>query len=209
VETQRKETLLVQEQRDPRAYELMTILTPDMPEEDTAAGIERLLGYITAQNGEIKDNSTESPWGRRRLAYTMRFQGVDYRDGFYVLTHFSATPDVIGEIERELKLDTQVIRYLLVMDDPKMGEQHKNEPQAADDEEASDAPEAEDQIAETAEKIEGEENPAPANGADEASAETTSEEAVAEEPAGESADEPAEDANTDAAQETAGAAEEE
>lgn len=108
--------------RDPRAYELMTILIPDMPEEDTQAAIERIRGYISDANATVSEVLTDSPWGRRRLAYTMRFNSVDYRDGFYALTYFSATPDVLTEIERELKLDTQVIRYLLVSDDPKAGE---------------------------------------------------------------------------------------
>lgn len=187
METQRKETLLVQDNRDPRAYELMTILLPDMPEEETAAAVERLAGHITGNGGQIKDTSIDSPWGRRRLAYTMRFQGIDYRDGFYVLSHFSATPESISEIERELKLDNQVIRYLLLIDDPNVGERHRDEsqetgeeeapaanepaqPQAAEPAQASEGEQApaadeplQEQVAETAETIEGEENPAPAD----------------------------------------------
>lgn len=187
----------------------MTILIPDMPEEETATAVERLLNHIANNGGQIKDHSTESPWGRRRLAYTMRFQGVDYRDGHYVLTHFSAAPDAIAEIERELKLDNQVIRYLLVWDDPRMGEKPQDGQTAADEQPAegesaapagqaeADAAPAEAQpegdatsteseaegsaevtegadeaqtedadtakIAEVAEAIEGEENPAPAD----------------------------------------------
>jgi len=101
----------------------MSVLVPDMSDEDTAGAIERVSGYITNVAGEISEVLTDSPWGRRRLAYTIRFNGQDYRDGVYVVTHFSATPSAIAEIERDLKLDTSVIRYLLVMDDPKAGEQ--------------------------------------------------------------------------------------
>lgn len=126
-ETQRKESLLVNVIREARAYELMSILVPDMAEEDTQATIDRINGYITSATGEITQTLVDSPWGRRRLAYTMRFSSVDYRDGFYILIHFSASPNAITDIERDLKLDTGVIRYLLVMDDPKAGEQANNQ----------------------------------------------------------------------------------
>ena len=126
--------------REPRAYELMSIVLPDLPEEETTAALERIHSYIRAAGGEIAGTSTDSPWGRRRLAYTMRHQGQDYRDGYYAVTHFSATPSSIGEIERELKLDTSIIRYLLVTDDPKAGERFP-EPQEAEAEAGAEATE--------------------------------------------------------------------
>ena len=136
---------MVTETRIPRAYELMSVLLPDMPEEDTSAAIERVNGYITDVAGEITETLTDSPWGRRRLAYTVRFNGQDYRDGYYVVTHFSAAPNAILDIERELKLDTGVMRYLLVMDDPKAGEKvtEQDETQApAEETEDAKQPEA-------------------------------------------------------------------
>ena len=117
----------------------MSVLIPDMAEEDTKTAIERINGFITGAGGEVKDSLTDSPWGRRRLAYTMRFNNVDFRDGYYVLTHFSATPNVIREIERELKLDTQLIRYLLVSDDPRVGEKDTGQNDEAPQEETADA----------------------------------------------------------------------
>lgn len=207
---------MVQNNRDPRAYELMTVVLPDMPEEETTAAIERINSFVTNQGGEIKESLTDSPWGRRRLAYTMRYQGVDYRDGYYTLTHFSAKPDVIHEIERELKLDNQVVRYLLIIDDPRVGEKeiHREEDETTETEaapadesaapaeaaaEATDAStpagEAEgresdsatpdkDVAEEVAEKIEGEEKPAPADApATEAAAPTTKRTAASKLPA--------------------------
>jgi small subunit ribosomal protein S6 len=50
------------------------------------------------------------PWGRRRLAYQIN----DHRDALYVLYRFIARAEAIVEIEREIKLDTNVIRYLVV-----------------------------------------------------------------------------------------------
>jgi small subunit ribosomal protein S6 len=191
VETRRKENLLDNETRLP---ELMAILLPDMPEEDNQVALERVRTYITSANAEINQALVDSPWGRRRLAYTIRHEGVDYRDGFYTLVHFSATPNVISEIERDLKLDTNVIRYLLVTHDPKAGEKVTEAPEGAEAAAGTETPAAEAApaqaetteavtaevpateaapaeetapaaaVEETAETIEGEEEPAPADG---------------------------------------------
>lgn len=121
----------------------MTILIPEMSEEDNQAALAKVSGYITDVKAEIKQTLVDSPWGRRRLAYTIRHEGVDYRDGFYVVMHFSAHPTTIGDIERELKLDTNVIRYLLVTHDPKAGEKNPAQPEgeaAAGAETAGEAP---------------------------------------------------------------------
>jgi ribosomal protein S6 len=107
----------------PRAYEMLAVLVPDQGDEETSAAIERMLSFITDEQGTIDSVASDSPWGRRRLAYTIRHEGVDYRDGHYVLVYFTAMPSAISEIERELKLDTNVIRYLLLTHDPHMGEQ--------------------------------------------------------------------------------------
>lgn len=128
----------------PREYEMMAVLLPDQGEEETTAAIDAVLGYITEQNGTIDSVNADSPWGRRRLAYTVRHEGVDYRDGHYVLVYFTAMPAVITEIERELKLDTNVIRYLLLIHDPEMGEKIDESQLAEEDEEAGAVTEAED-----------------------------------------------------------------
>lgn len=125
--------------REPRAYELMAIFTPELADEDLTNQIQKITSHITAATGAIKETLTDSPWGRRRLAYSIRHNSQDYRDGYYIVFHFDLQPSRMTEIERELKLDVNVMRYLLVHDDPKAGE--KNTDQASDPDGAADAAE--------------------------------------------------------------------
>ncbi len=127
---------MVSSVRDPRAYELMVIIVPDISDEEVAEELGRINTYIGDINGSIKEVLTDSPWGRRRLAYSIRFNSIDYRDGYYAVYHFDSRPDVMTNLERELKLDTRVIRYLLVHDDPKAGVQSANVPAEGSEEEA-------------------------------------------------------------------------
>ena len=105
-----------------RSYEMMTVLRPDLgTEDDYNASVETIHGYITAQGGELKDSEHATPWGRRKLAYPIE----DLTEGFYVLSHFNLDPDRVTAVERNLKLATPILRYLLVRDETKV----KNQPE--------------------------------------------------------------------------------
>ncbi len=95
---------------EPRDYEMMVIVTPTVGEEGLPAAIERVSGYIANQGGTVSSTINENPWGRRRLAY----QIDDHRDAFYILYRFIARGETVLEIERDIKLDESIIRYLVV-----------------------------------------------------------------------------------------------
>lgn len=105
--------------RAPRKYELMTILHPDIAEESLPSELDRISGFITAAGGELIETLQDSPWGRRRLAYPIRSGGRDVRDGYYTVWHFTLGPTRVDDLERELKLDTQLIRYIVLSWEPK------------------------------------------------------------------------------------------
>jgi small subunit ribosomal protein S6 len=114
----------------------MVMIVPDISDEEISEELGRINGYIGDIGATIKEVLTDSPWGRRRLAYSIRHNSIDYRDGYYVIYHFDTVPDSIGDLERELKLDVRVIRYLLVHDDPKWGSQNQNNEEGGDGEQA-------------------------------------------------------------------------
>jgi small subunit ribosomal protein S6 len=105
---------LREQERAPRKYELMTILHPEVAEEALSGELDRIAAYIADAGGELIESLRDSPWGRRRLAYPIRSGGRDVRDGHYTVWHFTIGPTRLLDLERELKLNTQVIRYLVV-----------------------------------------------------------------------------------------------
>ena len=98
-----------------RFYELMSISVPDGTPEELIETADAVAGYITAAGGSILRTSNESPWGRRRLAYPIRHNSADLRDGFYTLYHFEIKPEGIEAIEREIRLNERIIRHLLLV----------------------------------------------------------------------------------------------
>jgi small subunit ribosomal protein S6 len=198
----REEASLREYERAPRKYELMTILHPEVAEEALPGELDRVSGYISAVGGELIETLQDSPWGRRRLAYPIRSGGRDVRDGYYTVWHFELAPTQITEIERELKLNPQVIRYIMLSWEPKpLGPKEIEAAEiAAEDAAAAEyaaaqaaAAAAEAPDAEAAPAVEAEAEAAPVAGAAPA-AETEGESGVAIERASEVAEPAAADA---------------
>ncbi|AZS18033.1 30S ribosomal protein S6 [Paenibacillus motobuensis] len=91
-----------------RKYEVMYILRPELEQEAVQALVEKFQGIIQ-NGGEITKHDV---MGKRRLAYEIN----KIRDGIYVLVNFTATPEVVAELERILKISDEVIRYLITKD---------------------------------------------------------------------------------------------
>lgn len=104
-----------------RSYELMVIFHPETEDEALAELIGRVQSYVTDVDGTVTVLNRENPWGRRRLAYPIRHESRDLRDGIYVLMYFDVEASRTVEIEREIKLNTRIIRYMLIQQStPKM-----------------------------------------------------------------------------------------
>ncbi|HET9016314.1 MAG TPA: 30S ribosomal protein S6 [Thermomicrobiaceae bacterium] len=94
----------------PRKYELMVLINPEVTEDALTAEIDQISALISGAEGTDIEVKRDTPWGRRRLAYQIQ----NFRDATYVLYHFSSAPARVLDLERELKLDERVIRYLVV-----------------------------------------------------------------------------------------------
>ena len=80
---------------------------------------EKLNRYHEQLNTSGKAEITATDvWGRRQLAFPIKKKNA----GLYVVEQFSAPQDALPEFERLLKLDEDVLRYLVVA--------HEGEPTA-------------------------------------------------------------------------------
>ncbi len=102
-----------------RPYELMTIFSPEVADDSVTEQLEVITGYIRTAGGAVYQVLQDAPWGRRRFAYPIRHSGRDVRDGFYSVIHFDLVPSQVFEVERDLKLDERVLRFLLTLNDVK------------------------------------------------------------------------------------------
>lgn len=88
-------------------YEIVVIVRPDVDDADVKSAIERAEETITSQGGHVLERDD---WGKRKLAYLIK----KHSKGYYVLIRALASPTHIAELERRLRLDDRVIRFLTV-----------------------------------------------------------------------------------------------
>ena len=89
-----------------RRYELMLVLSPEVPDDKSQAVIDKSTRQIVAAGGQI---IKVAPWGRRRLAYPIGH----HREGSYHIVLFESPPEALVELEHSLLITEEVIRHLV------------------------------------------------------------------------------------------------
>lgn len=84
-------------------YELMVILNPEVDERQVAPTLDKYLKVITNDGGSVDNVDV---WGKRRLAYEIQKKN----EGIYAVVNFTATSDATKELDRQLKLNEQIMR---------------------------------------------------------------------------------------------------
>ena len=92
---------------DKRTYEMIFIVNPDAADEDVLRLSEGVQKIITGQGGSI--TKTEM-MGKRQLAYEINHK----KDGTYVLLEVEGSGAEIAEVERRMRVNDQILRYMTV-----------------------------------------------------------------------------------------------
>lgn len=87
-------------------YELVYVLRPAIEDDAKEAVLDKVKAIIET-SGEVEKVDV---WGVKKLAYEIQ----KLREGYYVLVSFKATVDVPKELDRNLKINDNVIRHMVV-----------------------------------------------------------------------------------------------
>ena len=98
-----------------RTYELVTILSPMLNQDQAAEAWGRIKEFITTREAEI---TREQTWGTRRLAYPIRKGSINFLEGSYYLTQFATERPFNFDLELFLNRDERVLRSLVTVADP-------------------------------------------------------------------------------------------
>ncbi len=87
-------------------YETLYVINAELTDEEIKSVIEKFAKVITDNGGEIEK---VDEWGKRRLAYPINYK----TEGYYVLVLFEAEGPVPAELQRNLKNDERIMRYVV------------------------------------------------------------------------------------------------
>jgi len=90
-----------------RIYEVVFIVNPEVGDDEVMRLSEAVQKIITGQGGSI--TKTEM-MGRRQLAYEINHK----KDGTYVLLEVEGSGAEIAELERRMRVNDQILRYMTI-----------------------------------------------------------------------------------------------
>jgi small subunit ribosomal protein S6 len=86
----------------------MLVLKADLEEETRDGVLAKFEGVVAKEGGNVQPTTK---LGKRRLAYEIK----DNREGFYALLNYEANNTTPAELERLLKIDENVLRYMTIV----------------------------------------------------------------------------------------------
>ena len=92
-----------------RTYEVLFILSPQIPEEEATTLINDFRSVGEKTGASLKN---EEAWGRRRLAYPIQ----KFTEGNYHLFVYESNGD-LHELDRRMKNSDRVLRHIIVRTD--------------------------------------------------------------------------------------------
>ncbi len=91
-------------------YELALVVNAKIEDDERAAVVEKAKEYITRFGGTI---TNVDEWGKKKLAYEIQ----KMREGFYYFIQFDAEADAPAQIEENVRIMDNVLRFLCVRAD--------------------------------------------------------------------------------------------
>ncbi|MDD6213489.1 MAG: 30S ribosomal protein S6 [Clostridiales bacterium] len=88
-------------------YELAIVLSAKIEDEERAAALEKVKGYITRFGGTV---TNVDEWGKKRLAYEIQ----KMKEAYYYFIQFEADAACPSEVEKHVRVMEPVIRFLCV-----------------------------------------------------------------------------------------------
>ena len=90
-----------------KRYETIYIVNPNLDADSLSEVVAKFSDLIEKLKGSL---FKVQEWGKRKLAYEVK----RFDKGYYVMLDFCGLPDTVRELERNLKLDDRILKYLTV-----------------------------------------------------------------------------------------------
>ena len=94
-------------------YEMLTIFSASLSDEQKDAIVEKYTKLMEKNGGKVESVNKANPWGLRKLAYPVKYK----TEGYYVLYNFEATADVAANVVSLMRIDENVLRQMCLRKD--------------------------------------------------------------------------------------------
>jgi len=90
-----------------KSYELSYLISPELSLEELKAFQEKTTAFLQEQSGVLGDFYEPK---KTRLGYPIK----DKKEAYLVIFYFQMNPEKLAEFEKKLKLEEQILRYIIL-----------------------------------------------------------------------------------------------
>lgn len=101
-------------------YEILFIMPNRFTDEEAKEVFTKVGQFISSLEGKI---TLENYWGKKKFAYPIKHEYY----GYYGLFEFDLERAAVAEINNKLRLDNNIVRFLIIKKDVKSEEQVKKD----------------------------------------------------------------------------------
>jgi small subunit ribosomal protein S6 len=91
-------------------YEMAVVVSAKVEDDVRVATVEQVKEYIARFGGNV---TNVDEWGKKKLAYEIQ----KMKEGFYYFIKFESDANCPNEVEKNVRIMENVIRYLIVRED--------------------------------------------------------------------------------------------
>ena len=88
-------------------YEILYIIENSVEEAARETVAAKYQTLIESSGGTVEK---VDKWGLRKFSYPINYK----KDGYYILMNFSCAPALIKEIERQMRISDEIVRYMTI-----------------------------------------------------------------------------------------------
>ena len=88
-------------------YEVLYIIDNTLDEAARDAAMARYESIVKDNGGSV--DKTDK-WGMRKFAYPINYK----TEGFYVLMTFTASSELPKELERQMRISDEIVRFMVI-----------------------------------------------------------------------------------------------
>ena len=99
--------------QDKNQYELTYVISGVVKQNQVDDIVRKITQFVKDNDGEVWE---VDEWGNQRLSYEIDKK----RSGYYVNMYFRAPGSLVPQLERQLKINDDVLRFLTLRMDAKM-----------------------------------------------------------------------------------------